>query len=34
LARVFSEMQDEGIIHINRREITILNRNKLLEMIK
>ncbi|MEW5845277.1 MAG: Crp/Fnr family transcriptional regulator [Bacteroidota bacterium] len=34
LARVFAEMQDEGIIHINRREVTILNRAKLLEMIK
>lgn len=34
LARVFSEMQDEGIITVNRREVTIINRNKLLEMIK
>lgn len=34
LARVLAEMQDEGIIHINRREITILNRSKLLEMIR
>ncbi len=34
LARVLSEMQDEGIIHVNRREVTILSRAKLLEMIK
>ena len=34
LARVFAEMQDEGIITINRREISIINRNKLLVMIK
>lgn len=34
LARVLAEMQVEGIIHINRREITILNRSKLLEMIR
>ncbi|HRX69380.1 MAG TPA: Crp/Fnr family transcriptional regulator [Tenuifilaceae bacterium] len=34
LARVFAEMQDEGIITVNRREVTIHNRNKLLEMIK
>lgn len=34
LARVLAEMQEEGIIHINRREITILNRSKLLEMIR
>ncbi|MHC1702330.1 MAG: Crp/Fnr family transcriptional regulator [Tenuifilaceae bacterium] len=34
LARVFAEMQDEGIITVERREITIINRNKLLEMIK
>lgn len=34
LARVFSEMQDEGIIKVDRREITIINRNKLLEMIR
>ncbi len=34
LARVFAEMQDEGIITVNRREVTIINRNKLLEMIR
>jgi len=34
LARVFSEMQDEGIITVNRREVVIVNRNKLLEMIR
>jgi len=34
LARVFSEMQDEGIISVNRREISITNRRKLLEMIR
>ncbi len=34
LARVFAEMQDEGIITVNRREISIINRNKLLAMIK
>lgn len=34
LARVFAEMQDEGIIAVDRREIAIINRNKLLEMIK
>jgi len=34
LARVFAEMQGEGIITVNRREVTIINRNKLLEMIR
>lgn len=34
LARVFAELQDEGIITVNRREISIINRAKLLEMIK
>ena len=34
LTRVFGEMQDEGIIFVKRREVTILNRNKMLEMIK
>ena len=34
LARVFAEMQDEGIISVDRREITIMNKNKLLEMIR
>lgn len=34
LARVLSEMQEERIIFVNRREITILNRNLLLKMIK
>lgn len=34
LARVFAEMQDEGIITVDRREIVIVNRVKLLEMIR
>ena len=34
LTRVFGEMQDEGIIFVNRREVTIMDRNKMLEMIK
>lgn len=34
LARVFAEMQDEGILTVNRREITIIDRQKLLEMIR
>jgi CRP-like cAMP-binding protein len=34
LARIFSELQDERIITVNRREIFIINRNKLLEMIR
>ena len=34
LARVFAEMQDEGIITVDRRAISIINRNKLVEMIK
>lgn len=34
LARVFAEMQDEGIITVNRREISIVDRQKLIEMIK
>jgi len=34
LARVFAEMQDDMILTVNRREITIINRHKLLEMIK
>jgi CRP/FNR family transcriptional regulator, dissimilatory nitrate respiration regulator len=34
LARVFAEMQEEGIIHVKRREITIINRNRIIEMIK
>lgn len=34
LARVFAEMQDEGIITVNRREVVIKNRDKLLEMIR
>ncbi len=34
LARVFADMQDEGIITVNRREIVIINRNKLLGMIR
>ncbi len=33
LARVFSEMQDEGIILVNRREIAIIDRKKLIDMI-
>ena len=34
LARVFAEMQDEGIITVDRRKITITNMNRLVEMIK
>ncbi len=34
LARVLAELQEEGVIYVNRREVTILNRAKLLEMIK
>lgn len=34
LARVLAELQEERIIYVNRREVTILNRAKLLEMIK
>ena len=34
LARVFSELQDDGIITVNRRDVVILNRKKLLEMIR
>lgn len=34
LARVFAEMEAEGIITVNRKEITIVNRNRLMEMIK
>ncbi len=34
LARAFAEMQDEGIIIVNRREIEIVNKAKLLAMIK
>jgi CRP/FNR family transcriptional regulator, dissimilatory nitrate respiration regulator len=34
LARVFAEMQEEGIININRREISIIDKKRLLEMIK
>jgi CRP-like cAMP-binding protein len=33
LARVFAEMQDEGILIVNRREVIIVDRNKLVEMI-
>ncbi|MDI3527751.1 MAG: family transcriptional regulator, dissimilatory nitrate respiration regulator [Tenuifilum sp.] len=33
LARVLSELQDDGIIHVNRREVTIINKKKLLELI-
>ena len=34
LARVLSEMENEGIIIVNRREVEIVNKRKLLEMIK
>jgi CRP-like cAMP-binding protein len=34
LARVFAEMQVEEIIKVNRREVIILSRSKLLAMIK
>ncbi len=34
LARVLSEMEHEGIIIVNRREVEIVNKRKLLEMIK
>jgi CRP-like cAMP-binding protein len=34
LARVFAEMQYEGIITVNRREVIIINRQKLMEMIR
>ncbi|QKG80596.1 Crp/Fnr family transcriptional regulator [Tenuifilum thalassicum] len=33
LARVLSELQDGGIIHVNRREVTIIDKKKLLELI-
>lgn len=33
LARVFADMQNEGIITVDRREVVILDRKKLLEMI-
>lgn len=34
LARVFAELEDEGIISVNRREIVIKERQKLLGMIR
>jgi CRP-like cAMP-binding protein len=34
LARAFAEMQDEGILKIDRREITILDREKLNNLLK
>jgi CRP-like cAMP-binding protein len=34
LARVFAELQGDGIITVDRRDVVILNRNKLLEMIR
>lgn len=34
LARVFSEMEQEGFIAVERKEITIKNRNGLLNMLK
>lgn len=34
LARVLAEMEDEGVITVNRRQITITDRKKLLEMIR
>lgn len=33
LARVFADMQNEGIITVNRREVVIIDRKKLMEMI-
>jgi len=34
LARVFSEMEQEGFITVERKEITIKNRKGLLDMLK
>lgn len=34
LARVFSEMEQEGLIRVERKEITIINRNGLVNMLK
>ena len=34
LARVFADLEAEGIITVNRREITITNKGKLMEMIR
>ncbi len=34
LARIFSELRDEGVVVVNRREIIIADRKKLIEMIK
>lgn len=34
LARVFADLESEGIIKVNRREITITNKSKLMEMIR
>ncbi len=34
LARVFAEMKEDGILLINRREVIIVNRKKLIEMIR
>lgn len=34
LARVFADLEAEGIITVNRREITITNKSKLMEMIR
>lgn len=34
LARVFSDLEAEGVITVNRREINIINKGKLMEMIR
>ncbi len=34
LARVFAEMEAEGIIEVNRKEISIIDKRRLLDMIK
>lgn len=34
LARTFAEMQEEGIITVNRREVAIIDKVKLMELIK
>ncbi|MGE0078584.1 MAG: Crp/Fnr family transcriptional regulator [Bacteroidales bacterium] len=34
LARVFAEMEEDGVIEVNRREITIKNKTKLMKMIR
>ena len=34
LARVFADLEAEGVITVNRREINIINKSKLMEMIR